>query len=157
LPADLLPEVLLFADGCSLGNPGPGGIGVILKSGNKSKKISKGYTQATNNQMELQAIITGLEALKTKCKVKVYTDSKYVANAFNQGWLEKWQRNGWKTASKKDVKNQELWQKLLELTSRHEVEFSWIKGHNNHLENELCDQLAKEAARLKKTQPLSPK
>ncbi|SDN59912.1 ribonuclease HI [Desulfonauticus submarinus] len=141
-----LPEVYLFTDGCSLGNPGPGGIGVILKYKNKSKKIQKGFTSTTNNRMELQAIIEGLMALKKPCKVTVFTDSQYVVKAFNEGWLKNWLKNNWKNASKKPVKNKDLWEKLLQLTQKHTVTFEWIKGHNNHPENEECDSLAKAAA-----------
>ncbi|MDQ7033076.1 MAG: ribonuclease HI [Desulfonauticus sp.] len=145
-PAKNIPEVEIFTDGCSLGNPGPGGIGVILKYKDKQKELSLGFPDTTNNRMELQAIIEGLAALKTRCRVRVFTDSQYVARAFNEGWLQKWQTNNWKNSQKKSVKNQDLWQKLLELTNYHHVQFQWIKAHNNHPENERCDFLAKQAA-----------
>lgn len=143
---DKLPLVHLYTDGCSLGNPGPGGIGVILRYKDQEKELSKGYSHTTNNRMELTAIICGLKALKKPCKVEIYTDSQYVTKAFSEGWLENWQKNNWKNASKKPVKNQDLWKELLSLLKKHQVKFHWIKGHNNHPENERCDQLAKQAA-----------
>ncbi|HCO12238.1 MAG TPA: ribonuclease HI [Desulfonauticus sp.] len=141
-----LPKVYLYTDGCSLGNPGPGGIGIILRYKDKEKEISRAHPHTTNNRMELEAVITGLEALKTTCEVEVFTDSQYVAKALNEGWLEKWQKNNWKNSAKKPVKNQDLWQRLLPLLEKHQITFHWIKGHNQHPENERCDFLAKQAA-----------
>lgn len=140
-----LKNVELFTDGACSGNPGPGGWGALLKYNDIKKELSGAKKQTTNNQMELTAVIMGLEELKEPCEVNVYTDSKYISDAFNKNWLRSWQNNGWKTASKKPVKNQELWKRLLEQTSRHIVKWNWIKGHSGHPENELCDKLAVNA------------
>ena len=137
--------VKLFSDGACSGNPGPGGWGAILQFKNNEKEMSGGARNTTNNKMELLAVISALEALKEPCIVSIYTDSKYIANAFLKGWLDKWQQNGWRTASKKPVKNQELWLRLVEQAKRHELDWNWVKGHAGHPENERCDQLAVEA------------
>ena len=143
-----MKEVELFSDGACSGNPGPGGWGSILRFKGIEKELSGGEKETTNNRMELLAVINGLESLKEPCKVKITTDSKYVCDAFLKDWLSSWQQNGWKTAGKKPVKNKELWEKLLELSHKHELSWSWIKGHAGHPENERCDKLAVEA-RLK--------
>ena len=140
-----LKKVQLFTDGACSGNPGPGGWGALLKFNDVKKELSGAEKLATNNQMELTAVIMGLQQLKEPCVVEVFTDSKYISNAFNKHWLENWKKNGWKTASKKPVKNQELWQQLIEQTNIHIITWNWVKGHAGHPENELCDKLAVNA------------
>ncbi|WP_457572083.1 ribonuclease HI [Desulfovulcanus sp.] len=139
-------RVTIYTDGCCLGNPGQGGWAAILKYKDKRKELSQGFKLTTNNRMELLAIIKALEALKFPCQVDLYTDSKYVSNAITQNWIKKWQKNGWKTSGKNQVKNQDLWQKLLPLLNKHRVNFHWVKAHSGDEENERCDILAKQAA-----------
>ena len=134
--------VNLFTDGACSGNPGPGGWGAILRYGSFEKELSGGEMDTTNNRMELTAVIKGLEALKEPCKVLLTTDSKYVADAIQNGWAKSWQKNGWKKADKKPALNPDLWEKLLSLLDIHEVDINWVKGHAGHPENERCDQLA---------------
>ncbi len=135
-------EVEIFSDGACSGNPGPGGWGAILRYRESEKELSGGESETTNNRMELMGVISALETLKEPCQVKVFTDSKYIANAFTEKWLENWQKNGWKTAGKKPVKNRELWERLLKQAAIHQLEWQWIKGHAGHPENERCDELA---------------
>ena len=136
-------EIIIYTDGASSGNPGPGGYGVVMMSGNHRRELSAGYRLTTNNRMELLAVITGLEALKIPgSKVTVYTDSRYVADAVEKGWVFQWEK---KAFSKK--KNPDLWIRFLKVYRKHNVRFVWIKGHANHKENELCDRLAVEASR----------
>ena len=137
-----MKTVEIFTDGACSGNPGPGGYGVILKSANKIKELSAGYRKTTNNRMELRAVITGLKALKDKCDVKVYSDSKYIVDAVRQGWAKRWQRNNWYRNKNEKALNPDLWQELLDLIDHHRVEFIWVKGHAGHPENERCDELA---------------
>ncbi len=146
-----LMKVTLYSDGSSRGNPGPGGYGTILrfvddKGNTHEREYSEGFPDTTNNRMELMGVIAGLEKLLKPCHVHVISDSQYVINAFNKGWLDSWQKNGWKGSDKKPVKNVDLWQRLLEAAKGHELEFTWIKGHNGHEENERCDSLATAAA-----------
>jgi ribonuclease HI len=141
-----MKNVEIYTDGACSGNPGPGGFGVILKSGNSIKEISAGYKKTTNNRMELRAVIRGLEALKESCQVKIYSDSKYIVDAINQGWARRWRQNNWYRNKNEKALNPDLWQRLLDLTGRHQTEFIWIKGHDGHPENERCDQLAVAAA-----------
>ena len=143
-------NVNLYTDGACSGNPGPGGYGAILtyvdSNGIKhEKEFSCGYKCVTNNQMELLAVIVGLEALKKTCHVTIYSDSKYVVDAFNNQWIDGWIKKGWKTAGKTPVKNVELWQRLLKAKEMHTVEFIWVKGHAGHEYNERCDLLAVNA------------
>ena len=145
-------RVNIYTDGACSGNPGVGGYGTILvytdsKGQKHEKELSEGYKLTTNNQMELLAVITGLEALKTPCEVTVYSDSKYVVDAFNNKWIEGWIQKGWRTAGKTPVKNAELWQRLLKAKEAHEVEFIWVKGHAGHEYNERCDALAVAAGK----------
>tara|TARA_R110001632_G_scaffold175405_1_gene295099 strand:+ start:86 stop:823 length:738 start_codon:yes stop_codon:yes gene_type:complete len=137
-----IPDIELYSDGGAEPNPGKGGFGVILSYKGRKKEFFKGYQLTTNNRMELMGVIFGLEQLKTKSNVQVYTDSKYVINGITKGWAEKWKRNGWKR--KKDILaiNSDLWERLLNEISKHNVEFKWVKGHSGHLENERCDFLA---------------
>lgn len=134
--------VQIFTDGACSGNPGPGGWGAILRYKGHEKEISGGEKETTNNRMELLAVISALECLKEACTVEVCTDSQYIANAFAKGWLENWQKNGWKTSAKKPVKNKELWERLLVQSQRHQLSWKWVKGHSGHPENERCDELA---------------
>jgi ribonuclease HI len=140
-----LKEIALYTDGACSGNPGPGGWAAILKFGNHVKEISGSMPQTTNNRMELFAVISGLGALKQSCNVTVFSDSSYVVDAFNKKWVDNWQRNGWKTADKKPVENQDLWRLLLLTMRKHQVQYEKVPGHADHEENNRCDFLAKEA------------
>lgn len=145
-------KVTLFTDGAARGNPeGPGGYGAVLqyvdtKGTLHEREFSAGYKKTTNNRMELMAVIVGLEALTKPCDVTVVSDSKYVTDAFNQHWMDGWLKNNWRTSGKKPVKNVELWQRLLKAMEPHKVDFTWVKGHDGHPENERCDKLATDAA-----------
>ncbi len=146
-----LTRVTLFSDGSSRGNPGPGGYGTILRYVDKEGRVfereySEGFADTTNNRMEIMGVIAGLEKLNQPCHVMVVSDSQYVVNAFEKQWLKSWQEKGWKGSGNKPVKNIDLWQRLLEAARDHELEFTWIKGHNGHAENERCDALATAAA-----------
>lgn len=140
--------VAIFTDGSCLGNPGPGGYGVVLKYQQHLKEMSGGFVQTTNNRMELMAAIVGLESLKEACHVILTTDSQYVRLGITQ-WLKNWKRNNWRTSQKEPVKNQDLWQRLDAASLRHQVEWHWVKGHAGHPENERCDELARLAANSK--------
>ena len=141
-----MKTVSLYTDGSCLGNPGPGGWGVLLRYGGREKELSGGFADTTNNRMEITAVLEGLAALKEACIVDLYTDSQYVRRAVTEGWLENWQRNGWRTSAKKPVKNRDLWERLLPLLKRHTLHFHWIRGHAGHPENERCDALARTQA-----------
>ena len=136
-----MKEVSLYTDGACRGNPGRGGWGAILVFGKYERELSGGDAMTTNNRMELTAAIEGLSALKEPCRVTLYSDSKYLVDAFLEGWVYSWEAHGWRRG-KDEVKNPDLWQRLLELTSVHEVNFVWVKGHNGHDYNERCDKLA---------------
>ena len=136
-----MKEVELYTDGACRGNPGKGGYGAILVYGKYEKEISGGERETTNNRMELMAAIAGLSALNEPCKVKLYSDSKYLVDAYNQGWVYSWRESGWRRG-KEELKNPDLWDKLFSLTQMHEVTFIWVKGHNGHDYNERCDALA---------------
>lgn len=138
-------EVTIYTDGACSGNPGDGGWGAVLIYKDVKKEISGGKKDTTNNIMELTAVIEALKLLKFPCKVKLYSDSAYVVNAFLQNWIINWQKNNWKTADKQDVKNKELWQELLNLTNIHDVEFNKVKGHSDNDLNNRCDELARNA------------
>lgn len=140
------PSVVIYTDGACSGNPGPGGWGAILMSGDHRKEIFGGEAVSTNNRMELMAAISALEALKRKSNVELHTDSNYLKNGITQ-WIHGWKRNGWRTADKKPVKNAELWQRLDELRLRHNVDWRWVKGHSGHVENERADELARQGMR----------
>ncbi|GAB4537866.1 MAG: ribonuclease HI [Parvularculaceae bacterium] len=142
-------QVTLYTDGACSGNPGPGGWGAVLEWNGRRKELSGGEAETTNNRMELYAAIAGLEALKRPCAVTLYTDSKYLRDGVT-GWLAKWKANGWKTAAKKPVKNQDLWRRLDEAQSRHDISWRWVKGHAGDPGNERADALANEGmARFK--------
>jgi ribonuclease HI len=134
-------DVQAFTDGACRGNPGPGGWGVVLRAGAHEKELSGGELETTNNRMELTAAIEALKALTKPSKVAVYTDSTYVRSGITE-WLPAWRARGWRTASRKPVKNQDLWQALADLAARHEVEWHWVRGHSGHPENERADALA---------------
>ncbi len=137
-----MKQVEIFTDGACSGNPGPGGWGAILRCDGKEKELSGGEKDTTNNRMELTAVIKALEALKYPCQVIVTTDSKYVCDAINQKWVFSWRDNNWRKKDKKPALNPDLWQQLLNLLEIHNVTFKWVKGHNDHPENERCDKLA---------------
>lgn len=135
-------QVELFTDGACSGNPGPGGWGAILRYKGVEKEMSGKEANTTNNRMELTAAIMGLEALKTACDVTLYSDSKYLCDGVNKGWVFSWKKNGWRKADKKPALNTDLWERLLTQLAIHKVEIIWIKGHEGHPENERCDKLA---------------
>ena len=137
-----MKTVNVYTDGACSGNPGKGGYCAILIYGDVEKVVSGFENNTTNNRMELLAVIKGLEALKFPCKVNLYSDSNYVVEAFNQGWISQWQLNGWKTAGKKEVKNVDLWQDLISLVNTHQVTFIKVKGHSDNPYNNRCDKLA---------------
>lgn len=141
-------KVTIYSDGACLGNPGPGGFGVVLMWGQKRKELSGGFRLTTNNRMEILAVIKGLQAINSKKRyiIDVFTDSRLVTNAFNQGWLDKWSKNGWKRNKKDKVLNVDLWKQLIAEVEKHDVKFHWVKGHADIPENERCDVLAKDAA-----------
>ena len=145
-------RVSIYTDGAARGNPdGPGGFGTVLeyvdtKGQLHTKEISQGYKKTTNNRMELMAVIAGLEALNRPCEVELYSDSKYVVDAFNQHWIDGWIKKGWKRGKKEPVKNIDLWKRLLAAKEPHQVKFIWVKGHDGHPQNERCDTLATTAA-----------
>ncbi|WP_454915484.1 ribonuclease HI [Xanthobacter sediminis] len=135
--------VAIFTDGACSGNPGPGGWGALLRFGAHEKALSGGEQLTTNNRMEMTAAISALEALKESCAVELHTDSQYLKDGITK-WVHGWKRNGWRTADKKPVKNQDLWERLDEALKRHEVQWHWVKGHAGHPENERADELARE-------------
>ncbi len=137
-----MKKVYIYTDGACSGNPGPGGWGAVLKYGENEKRLSGGEEDTTNNRMELTACIEALAALKEPCEVDLTTDSKYVCDSVNKGWVYSWKRNGWKKSDKKPALNTDLWEKLLSQLAVHKVSFNWIKGHAGHRENEICDSLA---------------
>jgi len=140
-----MKQISLYSDGACSGNPGPGGYGAVFVYGEHRKSLSKGYRHTTNNRMELLGVIEPLESLKEPCEVLVTTDSQYVANAINKGWIKGWIKNGWKTAGKKSVKNKDLWVRFVKMMNKHSLTIEWVRGHDGHAENEECDQLAVEA------------
>lgn len=137
-----MKKIQIYTDGACSGNPGKGGWGAVLVYNGKEKEISGGEDMTTNNRMELTAVIEALSALKEPCEVTLTTDSKYVCDAVNKGWVYSWKSKGWKKADKKPALNVDLWEKLLALLEIHKVEFVWVKGHNGHPYNERCDRLA---------------
>ena len=145
-------KVTLYTDGAARGNPdGPGGYGAVLQFVDAAgrlheKELSAGYRKTTNNRMELMAAIVGLEALVKPCQVELYSDSKYVVDAFNQHWIDSWLKKGWKRGKNEPVKNADLWKRLLKAKEPHQVTFIWVKGHDGHPQNERCDTLATTAA-----------
>ncbi len=145
--------IAAYTDGSCLGNPGPGGWAVLLMYGEHVKELAGGLAHTTNNRMEILAAVMALESLREDCKVDLYTDSRYVRDAVEKGWLRSWQKNGWKTADKKPVKNQDLWQRLLPQLARHKVSMHWVAGHAGHMQNERVDVLARHQATLPDLEP----
>ncbi|MBS1913204.1 MAG: ribonuclease HI [Bacteroidetes bacterium] len=139
-------DVTIYTDGACSGNPGPGGYGVVLLAGGKRLELSEGYRRTTNNRMELLAVIAALERLNRPCAVRLYSDSQYVVDSVTKRWVYSWQRNNWRKADKKPALNVDLWKRLLPLLEKHTVEFKWVRGHNNNVENERCDELAVAAS-----------
>lgn len=139
-----MKHVNLYTDGACSGNPGPGGWGALLRYKTTEKELSGYDPQTTNNRMEMMAVIEGLNALKSSCKIDLYTDSTYVKDGVEK-WLEGWKAKGWRTAAKKPVKNQDLWEMLDAAIARHDITWHWVKGHNGHAENERVDALARDA------------
>jgi ribonuclease HI len=146
-------HIIIYTDGSALGNPGPGGYGVVLKYNGHLKELSGGFRKTTNNRMELYAIIIALQALKNPSRVTLYTDSQYVVKAINKGWLKRWQAKGWMRNKKEPALNVDLWVELLPLLELHEVEFVWLRGHVGNPDNERCDHLAKQAAQRSNLPP----
>lgn len=144
-------KVTIFTDGACRGNPGPGGWGALLCYGEHRKTLSGAENNTTNNRMELMAAIAALRSMKEHCEIELYTDSEYVRKGISL-WMETWKKNGWKTAGKKAVKNQDLWELLDLENQRHEIHWHWVRGHNGHPENELVDSLAREAINSLKTE-----
>jgi ribonuclease HI len=140
-----MKEVIIYTDGACSGNPGPGGWGVVLLYGKHRKEMSGSEENTTNNRMELKAAVEALKALKEPCKVKLYSDSAYMVNCFQQGWYKGWIKNGWKNSKKQPVENQDLWKELLALMDVHQVEYIKVKGHADNELNNRCDELATSA------------
>jgi ribonuclease HI len=152
LETDLFPKpaasvITIHTDGCCLGNPGPGGYGVVLRQGERVKELSGGFRRTTNNRMEILAAIVGLEALKGPQTVHLFSDSQYVVKAMEEGWVRKWKRQHWMRNSKEAAVNPDLWERLLKACEGHRVTFKWVRGHSGDPGNERCDVLAKEAAK----------
>ena len=146
-----MTKVTVYTDGAARGNPGPGGYGAVLEFVDSKgelhvREYSGGYKKTTNNRMELMGVIVAFEALNRPCDINLYSDSKYVIDAFNQHWIESWQKKGWKKSDRQPVKNVDLWKRLLEAKDPHNVTFHWVKGHDGHPQNERCDTLATTAA-----------
>ncbi len=135
----------IYTDGACSGNPGEGGYGIVMIYNGARKEVNKGFKLTTNNRMELMAVVDALDILKEPCKVNLYSDSKYVVSAIREGWLAGWISKNWKNSKKEPVKNIDLWQLLIPLLDKHEVEFIWVKGHADNVENEKCDELARLA------------
>ncbi len=141
-----MKEIIVHTDGACLGNPGPGGWAAVLRFNEHERELFGGFALTTNNRMEVLAAIKGLAALTEPCRVQLYTDSRYLQDAVEKKWLAAWQRNGWKTAGKKPVKNKDLWQQLLPMLQQHRVTLHWVRGHAGNPDNERCDLLARTAA-----------
>ena len=141
-----MKQITIYTDGACLGNPGPGGYGVVLLYDGHRKELSGGYRKTTNNRMEMMAAIVGLRALKQPCEITLYSDSRYVVQAMSEGWARRWRTKGWKRNATELAKNPDLWAEMLELSERHAVSYKWVKGHAGNLGNERCDALAVAAA-----------
>jgi ribonuclease HI len=151
------PEVTLYADGACLGNPGPGGFGVVLRYGDYERELSGGEPHTTNQRMELRAAIEGLKALRRPCRVRLHSDSAYLINCFKQRWYDTWEKNGWKNRDRKPVENRDLWEELVRLSRLHEIDWIKVRGHSGDPLNERCDELARRAAERFATSRASPK
>ena len=141
-----MKKIMVYTDGACSGNPGPGGYGVIMQYDSREKELSGGFRNTTNNRMELMGAIVALDALKEPCKVTITTDSQYLVNAVEKGWVYAWKQNGWRKKDKKMALNIDLWERLLVSLAKHTVTFYWIRGHAGHAENERCDALAVAAS-----------
>lgn len=137
-----MKKIEMFTDGACSGNPGPGGWGTILRYKGVEKELSGGEHETTNNRMEMTAVICGLKALNEPCEVDIFTDSKYVCDSVQKGWVYSWKKNNWRKADKKPALNVDLWEEMLLLLEKHKVTFHWLKGHDGHPENERCDAMA---------------
>lgn len=144
--ADDLKHVTIYTDGSCIGNPGPGGYGVVLLYQGRRKELSGGFRKTTNNRMEVVAAIKGLEALKEPCRVTLYSDSQYLVEAMEKGWALRWRQDGWRRSKREMALNTDLWEVLLALSEQHTVAFRWVRGHSANPENERCDSLATTAA-----------
>lgn len=142
-----MDQVIIYTDGACSGNPGPGGYGILLRSGKHSKEMSQGYLKTTNNRMELMAVAVALEALIRPCAVTIYSDSKYVVEAVEKGWAKKWRANGWRKADKTPAVNSDLWSRVLNVMEKHKVSFKWVRGHASCEGNNRCDELAVAASK----------
>jgi ribonuclease HI len=142
-------KVTIYTDGACLGNPGPGGYGVVLLYDGHRKELSGGFRLTTNNRMEMMAVIVGLRALKERCSVTLYSDSEYVVNSISKGWAARWRANGWRRNKKDKAVNPDLWEQLLDLIDKHDVKMVWVRGHSGVEENERCDELSVAAAQHK--------
>ena len=145
--AETKKTVQIFTDGACSGNPGPGGWGAILRYGETTSELAGGEQHTTTNRMELTAVISALSALKEPCRVELYSDSKYFIDGVQKGWAVSWKKRGWKKGDGKPALNPDLWQQILDLMERHQVQLHWVKGHAGHPENERCDQLAVEQSK----------
>lgn len=141
-----LKQVVIYTDGACSGNPGPGGYGVVMLCNGHRRELSGGFRLTTNNRMEMLAVIEALRALKDRCAVKLHSDSRYVIDAIQQGWAERWRANGWMRNKKEKAVNPDLWAQLLDLCAQHQVELVWVRGHAGNVENECCDRLAVAAS-----------
>lgn len=144
--SDSLPEVILYTDGACSGNPGPGGWGALLMWKGKEKEMTGGSPDTTNNRMEMTAVIEGLKALKKPCHVKIHSDSALIVNTFKQGWIENWQKRGWKKSNKKPVENRDLWEAMLKAMEPHKIDWIKVKGHADNQLNNRVDELAVQAS-----------
>lgn len=148
-----MKEVDMYTDGACSGNPGAGGYGVVLIYGHHTRELSGAYKDTTNNRMELMAVIKGLAALRQPCRVNLYSDSKYIVDAMNKGWVKRWQSKNWMRNKDEPAKNVDLWKQILELAGKHQVRWNWVKGHASNTYNNRCDQLAREAITNQALQP----
>jgi ribonuclease HI len=151
--ADSKDRIIIYSDGGSINNPGPGGYGVVIIDGTKRQELSGGFRMTTNNRMELTGAIKGLARYDKPVKVLLRTDSQYVVKGIMEGWAKKWRKNGWMRTKNEPAENYDLWEKILELTEKHDVIFEWIKGHSGHDENERCDEMAREVSSRKDLPP----
>lgn len=141
-----MKEIIIYTDGSSRGNPGPGGYGTLMIFQGHRKELSGGFAKTTNNRMEILAALTGIESLLEPCQVTVYSDSKYVIDTMDKGWIHGWKKKDWSRGPNKPLKNADLWKRMAEAVRGHKISWKWVKGHSGHPENERCDQLATEAA-----------
>ena len=148
-----LPHVIVYTDGSAIGNPGPGGYGVVMLAGGRRKELSGGFRLTTNNRMEILAVIVALEALNQPCRVTLHSDSRYVVDAMAKGWARKWRANGWMRNKRERALNPDLWERLLDVAAWHEVDFRWVRGHAGVRDNERADRLAVGAAQGKGLPP----